>query len=393
MGDRHSYLMSNNMAGSRIVDRARVALLRGGPMTKIAGQAANFVPGPGVVLGGLVFATTALMPVKTAFAAQEQVFAYSGVQTALRDEMETLWQRVGHRGRVLNRDSSVSASGSGFWLRGVYSDVSADGKTSVGGVANKTGVEYNESDVQIGYDQELLNERSTTLIAGIFGHYKHLDLTVDDSTGTRMAEADADGYGGGVSVSWKRSTGLADFYSDLIGQITMWDAKGAGSIAGSGSGSFDVMAYSGSIEGGLRFSLDESVRLVPQAQLAWRYSDYDKFKDSNGVDIRWKEQDSLTGRIGIALEGGKPVYQGGYGLAGYVIANLVYDFTDAGSLLANGAKVQTETTRTKLEGRVGVNLADDDDGWTFFAEGGVATSITGKNYTGVKGVLGARWNF
>ena len=285
-------------------------------------------------------------------------------------------------------DGTVSTSGSGFWMRSVYSDTSAEGDTSVGGSGVETNLDYTRTTVQAGYDHNLFGDKDGMLVAGVFGHYKDFSLKVDDGSGARLASGKADGFGGGGSLTWYSPSG---FYGDLIGQVTSWDAKVSG--VNGGSGSFDALTYSLSAEGGYRFALDEDARLVPQAQLVWRGASFDNFTDSNGLDVKWNEKDTLTGRIGLALEGGRTVSQGGNGLAGYAIANLVYDFTKAGSLSAAGTKISTQTNRTRVEGRLGANLSSDDDSWTFFAEAGVAHALTGESYVSFKGIAGARWNF
>ena len=132
---------------------------------------------------------------------------------------------------------------------------------------------------------------------------------------------------------------------------------------------------------------------MPQAQIVWRGSKYDKFTDSSGLAVNWNEKDAFTGRIGIALEGGNAVSKGGNGLTGYFIANLVHDFSGAGSLSAAGTNVKTELNRTRVEGRMGANLSGGDGHWTFYGEAGIASAISGKDYTSFKGIFGARWSF
>ena len=320
-------------------------------------------------------------------ALQGQVYGYSALQAVLGDELETLKQRVGPREQLLNRDGSVSTSASGFWTRTSLSDIAAEGKTSVGGGGVANNLHYSRNLVQLGYDQQMFDDADGMLVAGVFGHYKRHNLDVDDATGSNLAKADADGYGGGLSVTWYSPAG---FYADLVGQVTMWGAKVK---AATGAGSFDVMTYSASVETGYRFNLDDSARLVPQAQIVWRGSKYDKFTDSSGLVVNWNEKGAFTGRIGIALEGGNPVSKNGNGLTGYVIANLVHDFRGAGTLSAAGTKVKTVLNSTRVEGRMGANLSGDDGHWTFYGEAGIASAISGKEYTSFKGIVGARWSF
>jgi len=320
-------------------------------------------------------------------ALQGQVYGYSALQAVLGDEIETLWQRVGQRERLLNRDGTVSTLGSGFWMRTSYTTADAEGSTTVGGAGVRTNLDYNRTVVQIGYDQKMFDNSDGMFVAGVFGHYKDLSVKIDDATGTRLANGSADGFGGGLSATWYSPSG---FYGDLVGQLTSWDAKASSST---GSGSFDALTYSVSAEAGFRFDLDENARLVPQAQLVWNGGSYDNFTDSSGIAVNWNEKDVLTGRIGVALEGGNPVSKGGNGLTGYAIANLVYDLTKAGSFSASGTSIKTQLNRTRIEGRLGANLSNDDDSFTLYTEAGFATAISGKDYTSFKGIAGARFNF
>ncbi len=120
--------------------------------------------------------------------------------------------------------------------------------------------------------------------------------------------------------------------------------------------------------------------------------------DSRGVVVTWEEKKALTGRLGLALEGGRLKSQGGNGLTGYVLTNLVHDFDRPGSLNASGTSVgmqvnKMRVNRTRIEGRFGVQLLTDDDRLIFFGEIGVAKDLRGKPHTQYSGTAGLRWNF
>ncbi|WP_330178115.1 autotransporter outer membrane beta-barrel domain-containing protein [Candidatus Vondammii sp. HM_W22] len=110
------------------------------------------------------------------------------------------------------------------------------------------------------------------LTAGVFGHYKRLDLDVDNAMGERLSSADTSSYGGGASLIWYSQDG---FYGGLVGQLTAYDIDVTGYTGGKGS--LDALTWSISVEGGHRFDFIGGTRLVPQAQLAWHGLELDDY--------------------------------------------------------------------------------------------------------------------
>ncbi len=333
-----------------------------------------------------------LQSLKKSAGLQAQLYGYSALQVVLREEIDTLWQR-GRRGQLLDMDGTASQSGSGLWMRSRYLKISVDASVTFGADSANTSLDYRQSMVQLGYDHELLAGADGYLAAGVFGHYKRLDLDVDNAMGERLSSADTSGYGGGASLIWYSQDG---FYGGLVGQLTAYDIDVTGYTGGKGS--LDALTWSISVEGGHRFDFIGGTRLVPQAQLAWHGLELDDFTDSRGVVVTWEEKKALTGRLGLALEGGRLKSQGGNGLTGYVLTNLVHDFDRPGSLNASGTSVgmqlnKMRVNRTRIEGRFGVQLLTDDDRLIFFGEIGVAKDLRGKPHTQYSGTAGLRWNF
>ncbi|WP_241086934.1 autotransporter outer membrane beta-barrel domain-containing protein [Candidatus Vondammii sp. HM_W22] len=333
-----------------------------------------------------------LQSLKKSAGLQAQLYGYSALQVVLREEIDTLWQR-GRRGQLLDMDGTASQSGSGLWMRSRYLKTSVDAGVTFGADSANTSLDYRQSMIQLGYDHELLAGADGYLAAGVFGHYKRLDLDVDNAMGERLSSADTSGYGGGASLIWYSQDG---FYGGLVGQLTAYDIDVTGYTGGKGS--LDALTWSISVEGGHRFDFIGGTRLVPQAQLAWHGLELDDFTDSRGVVVTWEEKKALTGRLGLALEGGRLKSQGGNGLTGYVLTNLVHDFDRPGSLNASGTSVgmqvnKMRVNRTRIEGRFGVQLLTDDDRLIFFGEIGVAKDLRGKPHTQYSGTAGLRWNF
>jgi len=319
---------------------------------------------------------------------QRHIYAYSLIESALRDEIDYFWQRKGQGRELLNRDGSTSFSGSGFWFRSSYSDSQGEATTSISGQSATTNFHSVKLLNRLGYEHKIKEMPNGYLSAGLFGHFRHFTLDVDDSTGSNIAKVTADGYGAGASLSWNSTQG---FYGDLVGQFTSYkvDVNAAGGI----KGSFDGLTYSLSGEAGYRFDMDGSVRLVPQGQLVWRGSRFQNLTDSSTLEINWKEKSVVTGRLGLALEGGNPVSRGGNGFTAYLIANLLHNFGDGGRLRASGLETVSKQRRTWGELRVGVNLISPDNGFTLFTEAGFSHTFDSKKYSGFRGVAGFNYNF
>ena len=317
-----------------------------------------------------------------------QVYGYSSIAAGLREDVGSLWQRSGQDSELFNYDGSTSKSGSGLWIQASYFDTNAEADTLIGDVGINTNVHVRRANTQIGYKKDLLSVGNGFLTGGVFGHYKQTNIDVNDAENVHVASATANGYGGGLSLTWDSPSG---YYGDLLGQFTAYDVDVKGNNGSSGS--FDTLAYSFSAEAGYRFDLDNSIRVVPQGQLIWSRSNFDDFADSDDIVVDWNEKSMLTGRVGLALEGGNTIANGGTGLTGYVIANLLHDFNEASSLNAAGTEISSQLSRNQVEVRVGANLADASNKFTFFTEAGIRRSIDSLAYTSYKGIVGLKVSF
>ena len=317
-----------------------------------------------------------------------QVYGYSALAAVLAEDVDTLWQRIGLGRELVNRDGTVSNTGSGFWMRASWSNIAATSSTMSATSSADTNLSTSLALTQIGYEQRLYEAANGYLSAGIFAHYKRFGLDVFDSANEPLSHASADGYGGGLSLTWNSRKG---FYGDLIGQITAFGVgvKDAGGV----SAAFNALTYSASAEVGYRFEIDDAARLVPQAQLIWRGSRFDGFSDSSGVVVNWTNGNRFTARAGLALEVGNTIANGGSGFTGYAIANLLHDFGTGTILNASGTNITTSLAATRFEIRFGTNLASADNKLNFFAEAGFSRSLDAQAYHRFKGVLGLKVNF
>ncbi|PHR62557.1 MAG: hypothetical protein COA47_03155 [Robiginitomaculum sp.] len=318
---------------------------------------------------------------------RDQVFGFSALQTALRDDVDTMGQRRGQRRRLLNAGEAKNTADSGFWVRLAFSDVDADATTTVKTTTINSNLDYTRFLAQFGYDHTLSENNNSTLNGGLFGQYKRLTLDAFDANG-KVSKVTANGYGWGGSLTWENVIG---FYSDITAQVTFWDTQVNGLKSGA-KDSIDVTTYSASLEAGYRIDIASNLSLVPQAQLVWRGGDFENFTNDT-ASITYKDEGSTIGRLGIALEANKPVAKNGKGLTSYIIANILRDFDRTGSVLISGTTIDTQTNRTRFEGRAGLNLDIRDSNMTLFVEAGFEHSFSGDNYSGVKGSVGGRIKF
>ena len=316
----------------------------------------------------------------------DQLFGYSALASAIHDQLEPLRQRD-HRGQLVTLDGKASHSGSGFWNRISYSETEADASNSVGGVKVDSELEYERSKVQLGYDQTLKADSNGTLIAGLFGQYQQLDLKTDDAiTGVRQADAEAEGWGVGASLTYYAESG---WYGDAMVQVSDYDIEVDG--ASGSEADTDALNWSVSLEGGYQFDLANSLTITPQAQLLWQQTDFDNVTDSNGVTAKWGSDDSLTARFGMTLE--RDFMIGGSAITGYVVTDVVHAITEAPEVKVNGMKVKSQLNRTRLDLRIGGQHVSADKQLVIYAELGASEGLNSRDYQRIDATAGLRWRY
>ena len=316
----------------------------------------------------------------------DQLFGYSALASAIHDQLEPLRQRD-HRGQLVNLDGQISTTGSGFWSRVSYSETEADASNSVGTIKVDSEVEYERSKLQVGYDRTLRADNQGTLIGSVFGQYQDLDLETDDAiTGAKQADAQAEGWGVGASVTYYATSG---WYGDAMVQVTDYDIEVDG--ASGSEADTDALNWSVSVEGGYAFDLGNDLTITPQVQLLWQQTDFDKVTDSDGVTAKWAQRDSLTARAGVTLE--RDFMVGESPITGYVVTDVVQVISDASDVEVNGVNVKTQLNRTRLDLRVGGQHISADKQLVIYAELGASEALNSKDYQRIDATAGLRWRY
>ncbi|MGE3876840.1 MAG: autotransporter outer membrane beta-barrel domain-containing protein, partial [Parvibaculaceae bacterium] len=179
------------------------------------------------------------------------------------------------------------------------------------------------------------------------------------------------GFGG--TLTWY---GLDGFYADAQAQANWFDTDIKSDLTGKMADGDNSFGYGLSLEIGKSFAVGGPWALTPQAQLAYTKASFD-FTDAFGADVSSKDDDSLLGRLGVALdyrngwmgEGG-PAWSNVYG-----IANLYHEFLGGTSVDVSGARFDSEPE--DLWGGLGLGgtYSWGGDKYAVYGEASVDTSL------------------
>lgn len=214
-----------------------------------------------------------------------------------------------------------------------------------------------------------IDRRGGTLLVGPAFSYGKSSLEIKDSGAKVDTQGPAYaltalydvGNGAYIDVIAQATTLTADISTPARGQVAEIDGWGAGL----------------SIEGGQSFSLSKSLTLEPQAQLAWQRIRFDKFTDTDNVEVNLNTGDSLQGRVGFQME--KILSYGTEEeqrfVVPYLTADLVHEFLDSDGIRAGGVMFDTDTTGTQA--KIGAGLhAQISEAWEFHTHTAYGQSLT-----------------
>lgn len=216
-----------------------------------------------------------------------------------RSILDTLHERVGDLDQLrTNVALGQSHMANGIWGRLIGTH--GDHKGQPGGIYDG-GPAY-DTDLrafQIGADlYRRQRESGRRDHAGLYGAYGKMDSDVDHSilgTSFRAGSVDMRGYTLGAYWTHYEPNGA---YLDLVAQASWLDIDiESRRLAKISTEGFDLAL---SAEGGYPFKFDARWLLEPQAQLVYQSINIDGF-DDGAADIRFRDLDSLAGRIGLRL--------------------------------------------------------------------------------------------
>ena len=234
-----------------------------------------------------------------------------------RQMIGTLHERMGDEEQLLGDPLREPPGGSNaMWGRVVYREGKTQGDP-IGIYGDGPSYKSDMVTVQVGgHLYRALSDSGRLDQVGVYGAYGNADADVDHNLLSLQFKAGSiglDTYAAGAYWTHYEPNGA---YLDVVGQASWYgfDLKGLRlpQIEPDGFG------LAGSVEGGYPFKIGHELVLEPQAQIIYQNLSVDSFADP-GAHVRYRDLDSLTGRIGVRL-----ATQGDYEV--WVRANLWYEF-------------------------------------------------------------------
>lgn len=322
-------------------------------------------------------------------ASSQTSLAYSQTLANYADAtLGTLQQRTGNRFWSNGQSQVVGGlPGAGAWGRIGGQYFSAD---PVSGSAFTQSLGF----IQGGYEGVVSDGGSGDLTLGgyvtVGTSRTDVDTTRDPVTGALRANGKitTTGYGIGGNLTWLGNDG---FYADSVVQLTWYDSNLSNKAGGNDGGWSSTISQ----EVGKRFDLGSDWSIVPQAQLAWTYVDFDSFTDENGAAVSMGKGDSLKGRLGIRFENVSS-WKSDAGTTErrqvYAITNLSYQFLNGVGVDVDGTSLTQDNKRLWGEIGAGGSYAWNDKA-SVFAEASYGHALaSGNNYT-AKGTVGFNYKW
>ncbi|MET3653824.1 autotransporter outer membrane beta-barrel domain-containing protein [Dyella japonica] len=234
-----------------------------------------------------------------------------------RQMIGTLHERMGDEEQLLGDPlREPPGESNAMWGRVVYREGKTQGDP-IGIYGDGPSYKSDMVTVQVGgHLYRALSDSGRLDQVGVYGAYGNADADVDHNLLSLQFKAGSiglDTYAAGAYWTHYEPNGA---YLDVVGQASWYgfDLKGLRlpQIEPDGFG------LAGSVEGGYPFKIGHELVLEPQAQIIYQNLSVDSFADP-GAHVRYRDLDSLTGRIGVRL-----ATQGNYEV--WVRANLWYEF-------------------------------------------------------------------
>lgn len=249
--------------------------------------------------------------------------------------MPTLRQRVGNR-----LYDSADVGRNGVWSRVESTTSRLKPSTSTTDARQ----DIDSWKAQFGVDRILAGQdQGARLVGGIAFNYGKADTHVSSAVGNGTIDTTA--YGLTPTLTWYGKDGL---YIDAQAQATWFDSDLNSRLAGKLKGGSQANSYGLGVEAGKAFGLNERLALVPQAQLTYASTRFNRFNDKFGARVESEKGDSLLARLGIALD-----YQSNWQTGGvnressvYGIVNVKHEFLDGTRVGVAGVPATSRMART-----------------------------------------------
>ncbi|WP_454696342.1 autotransporter family protein [Achromobacter aegrifaciens] len=287
-------------------------------------------------------------PVEQPLLYQPGVPVYEAYANTLLElsKLPTLRQRVGNR-----LYDSQGVGRNGVWARMEGTTSRLDPSVSTTGQRQ----DIDSWKAQFGVDRVLAGQQDgSRLVGGLALHYGTSDTRVSSPYGN--GSVDTTRYGLTPTLTWYGRNGV---YIDAQAQATWFDSDLNSRLAGKLKDGRKAQSYGLGIEAGKALELQEGLALIPQTQVTYVSTRFDRFSDKFGARVESDKGDSLQGRIGVALD-----YRSNWQAAGvkressvYGVVNLKHEFLDGTRIQVSDVPVASRMSRTWGNLGVGANYA------------------------------------
>nr|WP_304528813.1 autotransporter outer membrane beta-barrel domain-containing protein [Achromobacter sp. MFA1 R4] len=275
----------------------------------------------------------------------------------LLSQPATLRQRVGNR-----HYDPADSKRDGAWMR--LEGTGGQFKPSVSTTLGRQNMDGWKA--QFGIDRNLFADQDASrLVAGLTMHYGSANTRASSTFGNGSIATTS--YGVATTLTWYGKDGA---YVDAQAQANLFDSDLRSNLAGKLKDGQAAHSYVLSVEAGKAFSLDEGFALVPQAQLSYVTAHFGSFDDTFGARIDSDKNNSLAGRLGLALDY-KRSWRDGRGRSQqasyYGIVNLKHEFLDGSRMHVADVPVDSRLRRTWGGISIGMNHRHDER-YDFYGE-------------------------
>nr|WP_272213926.1 autotransporter outer membrane beta-barrel domain-containing protein [Marinicella sp. W31]MDC2879873.1 autotransporter outer membrane beta-barrel domain-containing protein [Marinicella sp. W31] len=181
--------------------------------------------------------------------------------------------------------------------------------------------------LQSGLDGLFIDNEHGRLISGLTGLYRTGEAKFQSGYGN--SKMNIEGWGLGATVTWYGDNG---FYADGQAEATWYSSELKAEDLQHGIDNTSAFGYALSMETGKQIGFGNDLIFTPQAQLAWSSTNVESFTGAYSDDVEFNYGNSLTARLGMALERENDWYEQ-TGLSRhsniYGIANVFYDFNSS----------------------------------------------------------------
>lgn len=293
--------------------------------------------------------------------------------------LTTLRQRVGAR-------QWTGEQGSGVWGRMEGGRVKLDPAVST----TQAELETDRWKVQFGADWALVDDvAGGRLVGGLTAHYGEASTSVGSPFGGGSLDAKAVGLG--ATLTWINARGA---YVDAQVQASRFETDLRSNILGDRAENVEGSGYAISFEAGKALSAAGLLSLTPQVQLTYAKVDFDSFVDPLGAKVTADDGDSLSARLGLALDRDWTVTSSGGEGRLYGLVNLTHEFLDGSQVDVSGTPLANRAERTWGGLAVGASYGWGADRYLVYGEAAADTPLSGfgDSYA-VSGTAGFRMRF